>query len=172
MSRVHTYRSTLRWEGSTAQGYTAYGRAHQVRTPPAAGELTVTADVPFRGDPDLQNPEQLLLAAASSCQLLSFLAEAARAGVDVVSYTDDAEAFMPVTREPLWVQRIVLRPHVVVRGDPDDPADDEVLRLLEAGHKGCFIANSLRSEIVLEPTVEHHPAAERGSSSSTEPSVR
>jgi organic hydroperoxide reductase OsmC/OhrA len=153
MSRVHTYRSNLGWEGSTAQGYAAYGRAHQVRTPPAAGELTVTADVPFRGDPELQNPEQLLLAAASSCQLLSFLAEAASAGVDVVSYTDDAEAFMPVTREPLRIQRIVLRPHVVVRGDV---SDDEVLQLLEAGHKGCFIANSLRSEIVLEPTVEHH----------------
>jgi organic hydroperoxide reductase OsmC/OhrA len=59
---------------------------------------------------------------------------------------------MPVTREPLSIQRIVLRPHVVVRGDVDD---EEVLRLLEAGHKGCFIANSLRSEIVLEPTVEH-----------------
>jgi organic hydroperoxide reductase OsmC/OhrA len=150
MSRVHTYRSTLRWEGSTAEGYAAYGRAHQVRTPPAASELTVTADVPFRGDPDLQNPEQLLLAAASSCQLLSFLAEAAGAGVDVVAYTDDAEAFMPVTREALAIQRIVLRPHVVVRGDVDD---DEVLRLIEAGHQGCFIANSLRSEIVLEPTI-------------------
>lgn len=150
MSRVHTYRSNLGWEGSTAQGYAAYGRAHQVRTPPAAGELTVTADVPFRGDPELQNPEQLLLAAASSCQLLSFLAEAARAGVDVVSYTDDAEAFMPVTRQPLSIQRIVLRPRVVVRGDV---ADTEVLRLLEAGHQGCYIANSLRSEIVLEPTI-------------------
>jgi organic hydroperoxide reductase OsmC/OhrA len=152
MARVHTYRSSLEWEGSTADGYATYGRAHRVRTPPAVGELTVTADVPFRGVPELQNPEQLLLAAASSCQLLSFLAEAASAGVDVVSYTDEAEAFMPVTREPLSIQRIVLRPHVVVRGDVDD---EEVLRLLEAGHKGCFIANSLRSEIVLEPTVEH-----------------
>jgi organic hydroperoxide reductase OsmC/OhrA len=152
MARVHTYRSNLVWEGSTGDGYTAYGRTHRVSTPPAQGELTVTADVPFRGDPALSNPEQLLLAAASSCQLLSFLAEAAGAGVDVVAYTDEAEAFMPVTREPLWIQRIVLRPHVVVRGDV---ADDEVLRLLGAGHEGCFIATSLRSEIVLEPTVEH-----------------
>jgi organic hydroperoxide reductase OsmC/OhrA len=155
MARVHTYRCNLVWEGSTADGYATYARTHRVSTPPAESELTVTADVPFRGDRAFTNPEQLLLAAASSCQLLSFLAEAARAGLDVVAYTDDAEAFMPVTREPLWIQRIVLRPHVVVRGDPDDPADDEVLRLLEAGHDGCFIASSLRSEIVLEPTVEH-----------------
>jgi organic hydroperoxide reductase OsmC/OhrA len=153
MARVHTYRSSLAWEGSTGDGYAAYRRTHRVSTPPAKGELTVTADVPFRGDPAFTNPEQLLLAAASSCQLLSFLAEAAGAGVDVFAYTDEAEAFMPVTREPLWIQRIVLRPHVVVRGDV---ADDEVLRLLEAGHTGCFIASSLRSEIVLEPTVEHH----------------
>ena len=152
MARVHTYRSELTWEGSTADGYAAYQRAHQVRTPPADVTLDVTADVPFRGDPEISNPEQLLLAATSSCQLLSFLAEAAQAGVDVVRYTDHAEAFMPVTREPLWVQRIVLRPRVVVRGEVDDGV---VVRLLEAGHDGCFIANSLRSEIVLEPTVEH-----------------
>jgi organic hydroperoxide reductase OsmC/OhrA len=152
MARVHTYRSTLAWEGSTADGYAAYERTHRVSTPPAHGELTVTADVPFRGDPAFTNPEQLLLAAASSCQLLSFLAEAAGAGVDVVAYTDEAEAFMPVTQEPLSIQRIVLRPHVVVRGDVDDT---QVLRLLDDGHKACFIANSLRSEIVLEPTVEH-----------------
>jgi organic hydroperoxide reductase OsmC/OhrA len=152
MARVHTYRSTLTWEGSTGAGYGEYGRTHQVRTPPAEAGLTMTADVPFRGDPALQNPEQLLLAAASSCQLLSFLAEAAGAGVDVVAYTDDAEAFMPVTRGPLSIERIVLRPHVVVRGGV---ADDEVLQLLDAGHAGCFIANSLRSEIVLEPSVSH-----------------
>ncbi|HET8616412.1 MAG TPA: OsmC family protein [Actinomycetales bacterium] len=152
MARVHSYRSELTWQGTTADGYASYSRAHHVRTPPAEATLDVTADVPFRGDPALTNPEQLLLAAASSCQLLSFLAEAASARVDVVAYTDHAEAFMPVTREPLWVQRIVLRPHVVVRGQVDDA---EVVRLLEAGHDGCFIASSLRSEIVLEPTVEH-----------------
>jgi organic hydroperoxide reductase OsmC/OhrA len=152
MARVHTYRAALRWEGSTADGYAGYSRAHEVTTPPARTALQVTADVPFRGDADLTNPEQLLLAAASSCQLLSFLAEAARAGVDVVAYTDDAEAFMPVTREPMHVQRIVLRPHVVVRGQVDDA---EVLRLIEAGHDGCFIANSLRGEVALEPTIEH-----------------
>jgi organic hydroperoxide reductase OsmC/OhrA len=152
MAREHTYRSELTWQGSTAAGYASYERTHHVRTPPAEAALAVTADVPFRGDPRFINPEQLLLAAASSCQLLSFLAEAATAGVEVVRYTDEAEAFMPVTREPLWVQRIVLRPHVVVRGDVDDA---EVIRLLHAGHDGCFIANSLRSEIALEPTIEH-----------------
>jgi organic hydroperoxide reductase OsmC/OhrA len=152
MAHVHTYRASLRWEGSTADGYAAYPRAHEVRTPPARASLHLTSDVPFRGDADLTNPEQLLLASASSCQLLSFLAVAARAGVDVVAYTDDAEAFMPVTREPMHVERIVLRPRVVVRGDVDD---ETVLRLLEAGHDGCFIANSLKSEVLLEPTVEH-----------------
>lgn len=151
MARVHTYRAELSWEGSTGQGYAEYSRAHRVRTPPAEATLAVTADVPFRGDPTQVNPEQLLLAAASSCQLLSFLAEAAQAGVDVVAYSDEAEAFMPVTREPLLIQRIVLRPRVVVRGNVDEA---EIVRLLHAGHDGCFIANSLRSEIVLEPTIE------------------
>ena len=54
--------------------------------------------------------------AASSCQLLSFLAVAARARIDVVSYEDDATGEMPDGRYP-WVERIVLRPVVQYRGD-------------------------------------------------------
>lgn len=150
MPHVHTYATTLTWAGSTAAGYRGYGRAHEVRMP-AGPELTVSADPSFRGDPGLVNPEQLVLAAASSCQMLSFLAEAARAGIDVRSYTDEAEAVMPVADQPMRLTRIVLRPRIGVAPGTDE---SEVLRLVDAGHHGCFIANSLRSEIVIEATIE------------------
>ena len=54
---------------------------HEVSAPPADGTLKVSADPAFRGDPSRMNPEQLLLMSAASCQLLTFLAVAARAAV-------------------------------------------------------------------------------------------
>ena len=88
--------------------------------------------------------------AASSCQLLSFLAVAARARIDVIAYDDDATGEMPDGRYP-WVERIVLRPRVVFRGDV---TDERVLHLLELAHRECYIANSVKTAITLEPTLE------------------
>jgi organic hydroperoxide reductase OsmC/OhrA len=148
----HAYRAQVRWEGSTGAGYRAYPRAHSAYVPPASEGLDLSADPHFRGDPDLPNPEQLLVLAASSCQLLSFLAVAARAGVDVVGYADDATGEMPSDTTPVWITRIVLRPVVTVRGEVDVAL---VERLLHEAHEECYVARSLRSEVVLEPEVRH-----------------
>jgi organic hydroperoxide reductase OsmC/OhrA len=99
----------------------------------------------------LLNPEQLLLLAASSCQLLSFLETAARARIDVVAYRDDAQAFMPEHDKPLRVTRITLRPHIVVAGDVKE---ERVRHCVDLAHEGCFIANSIKSEISIEPRIE------------------
>ena len=82
--------------------------------------LDVSADPAFLGDPTLLNPEQLLLLAAVSCQLLSFLAVAARARLDVVEYRDDADAEMPEDDLPVRITRINLRPRITVRGEVTD----------------------------------------------------
>jgi organic hydroperoxide reductase OsmC/OhrA len=146
----HSYRSRLQWSGSTADGYESYSRAHRVACSPSATTLELSGDAAFRGDPALLNPEQLLLAAASSCQLLSFLAIAARARIDVISYTDSAEALMPEDEEPVRITQITLRPHVVAR----DTDEQRVRRYLAAAHEQCYIANSLTSEIVIKPRIE------------------
>jgi organic hydroperoxide reductase OsmC/OhrA len=92
---VHTYRAQCSWSGTTAGGYPVYDRAHRGSAPPADPELSLSADPAFLGDPARLNPEQLVLLAAASCQLLSFLAVAARARLDVRDYRDDATALMP-----------------------------------------------------------------------------
>ena len=151
MSRVHTYTTRLEWSGSTTAGYDHYDRAHTVTAGRAEAGLTLSSDPAFLGDPRLLNPEQLLVAAASSCQLLSFLAGAARARIDVIGYSDDAEGTMDESERPPWVQRIVLRPRIAVGPGTDE---ERVRRLIELGHEHCFIANSLRSEITIEAEIE------------------
>jgi organic hydroperoxide reductase OsmC/OhrA len=151
MTEVHTYRTALEWNGSTALGYAGYDRTHRVEAPPAQTALTLAADPAFHGDPAKLNPEQLLVAAASSCQLLSFLAVAARARVVVVAYTDEAEGTMPEDATPMRLTRIVLRPRITVAGDV---TDDRLAHLCEVAHRECFIANSLRTEVEVQPTFE------------------
>jgi organic hydroperoxide reductase OsmC/OhrA len=154
MAAIHTYQASLTWSGSTGRGYRDYDRAHRVVTTPARTELEVSADRSFRGDANLVNPEQLLLAAATSCQLLSFLALAARAGIDVQRYADDAEAEMPVTRGPMRITRIVLRPRIVVAAGADLT---QVAELVVAAHHECYVANTLNCTVDLEPVIDHAP---------------
>ncbi len=145
---VHRYEVDCAWEGSTGVGYDAYDRGHRASVHPALDALAMSADPAFRGDASRVNPEQLLLLAASSCQLLSFLAVAARARVDVVSYTDRAEAVMPEDDQPVRITTITLRPQIRVRGDVDE---GRLRHLCEVAHRECFIANSLTSEVRIEP---------------------
>lgn len=89
--------------------------------------------------------------AAASCLLLSFLAVAARARVDVVSYEEDAVGIMPEDNHAVRLTQILLRPRIVVTSGP--PAA-QVHDLVEVAHRECYIANSLRTEVAVRPQVE------------------
>jgi len=147
---THRYRATVQWSGSTGLGYEGYDRAHEATSPPAPTGLALSGDPTFGGDATRLNPEQLLLLAAASCQLLSFLAVAARARIDVIDYADAAEAVMPDDDPPTRITAITLRPRITLRAGP---TEERVHHLIEVAHRECFIANSLRSEIVIEPTI-------------------
>lgn len=117
---------------------------------PPSPEIELSADPTFRGEADRLNPEQLLVMAASSCQLLSFLAVAAQDGVDVLDYEDEAEGTMSTSGHPMRIERIELSP--VIRVSPGtDP--EHVTALAHRAHQGCYVANSLTTSITLVPTV-------------------
>ena len=120
-------------------GYDAYDRHHRASAPPAAVDLDLSGDAAFGGDPDRLNPEALLVTAAASCQLLSFLAVAARARLDVVDYRDEADAVMPSDDRPVRITEIHLHPRITVR-HPATPA--RVEHLCQVAHRECYIANS------------------------------
>jgi organic hydroperoxide reductase OsmC/OhrA len=149
---THRYTTTVTWEGSTGVGYDRYARGHTAHVAPVAATLDLSGDPAFRGDGTRLNPEQLLVLAASSCQLLSFLAATARARLDVVAYHDDAVGEMPEDDHPMRITRITLRPRITVRGDVPDA---RVLHLVEVGHRECFIANSLATDIVIRAEIVH-----------------
>jgi len=140
--RPHRYDAHLRWTGArngAAVEYKTYSREYVLDI---AGKpsLTGSADVHFRGDAALHNPEDLLVGALAACHLLSYLAECARAGIAVVAYTDEAYGEMTLIAGKMRFREVVLQPRVVVAAGTDL---DAALRLHERAHGECFIANSV-----------------------------
>jgi organic hydroperoxide reductase OsmC/OhrA len=146
----HHYETRLRWSGSTGLGWGGYDRTHTAVAPPAEQEIRLTTGE-AQGDPRILNPEQLVVMAASSCQMLWFLHLAAKARIDVVAYEDDASGLMPEDDEPVHITEITLRPRIVIAGEA---SEERVLKLVHTAHEYCFIANSLKSEVELEPRIE------------------
>lgn len=159
-SRVHHYSTRCEWSGSTAVGYENYGRNHRISAPPAEATLELSSDPAFRGDPTRISPEQLIVMAASSCQLLSFLAVAARARLDVVAYEDRAEAEMPEDDLPVRITTIRLRPRITLTAGVGgaQATDERVRQLVELAHRECYIANSLKTEVTVDPRIEWRQA--------------
>lgn len=96
------------------------------------------------------DPEEALAAALASCHMLFFLSDASRNGHVVESYADTPEALMakgPDGRE--WITRITLRPVVTFRDRA--PSAEEFTRMHDEAHAACYIANSIKGEVVLEP---------------------
>lgn len=151
MKLEHGYAIDLEWtgnRGSGTSGYRDYGREHVIS---AEGKhpIEASADRTFFGDRDRWNPEELLLAALSQCHMLSYLAEAAREGVVVVSYTDSAVGVMEQTANGGGrFTSATLRPRVVV-ADPDQLG--RAAELHEAAARKCFIAASVNFPVLHEP---------------------
>jgi organic hydroperoxide reductase OsmC/OhrA len=152
---THHYETRLRWTGSTGLGWEGYDRAHTAVAPPAEQEIRLTTGE-AHGDPRVLNPEQLVVMAASSCQMLWFLHLAAKARIDVVEYEDEATGLMPEDDESVRITEITLRPRIVITGEA---SEERVRKLAHTAHEHCFIANSLRSDVRLEPRIESRARA-------------
>lgn len=143
MSRQHRYTVTVEWTGNRGQGtsgYRSYERDHEVRAEHAP-TIAGSSDRAFHGNPSRWNPEQLLVAAASQCHMLSYLHQAAVNGLVVIGYVDHPSAVM--TEDGAGGGRfteIALHPLVTIT----DPAQVELAEQLHGpASQNCFIANSL-----------------------------
>ncbi|GAB3422735.1 OsmC family protein [Massilia agilis] len=129
-----------------------YSRAHDWSFD---GGITVRASssplsvpVPM-SDPSCVDPEEALVAAASSCHMLFFLSLAAQRGFVVDTYHDHAVGTLDTDRDgKLSMTKIVLRPRVTWAGEAPDAA--ALAQIHHIAHEKCYIASSLKGEVVVE----------------------
>lgn len=150
---MSTHRARIAWraDGEFASG--RYSRRHEWGFD---GGAVVTASsspdvVPApMSDPAGVDPEEALVASVSSCHMLWFLSLAQAAGLDIASYADEAEGVMGrVAPGRMALTRITLRPAIAFAGQQPDA--EELDRLHREAHERCFIANCLKTEVVVAP---------------------
>jgi len=97
------------------------------------------------------DPEEAFVASISSCHMLTYLYVASRKGFELASYEDEASGVMTKNERGIfWVSSVVLRPHIVYSGSKS-PSHDEETEMHHKAHDECFIANSVKTEIKVEP---------------------
>jgi organic hydroperoxide reductase OsmC/OhrA len=144
------------WQRSPHEAYTdrRYSRRHLLRFDggmqmPGSSAVS-SVPLPY-SDPAAVDPEEMFIAALSSCHLLWFLDLTARQGFVVDSYVDDAVGILAANAEKqLAMTQVILRPKVAFSGDRL-PSRAEQDALHHQAHERCFIANSVRSEVRCEP---------------------
>jgi len=149
--RQHHYTIDTAWTGNTGTGtttYKGYERSHDISAP---GKPTIagSSDPAFRGDARRYNPEELLVAALSTCHMLSYLHVCAVAGIVVVDYKDQARGTMEETSNGSGhFTEVVLHPVVTIT---DASRTEEANQLHHRAHELCFIANSCNFPVKHQP---------------------
>ena len=152
---MSTYTATISWSRGD-QPYTdgKYSRAHTWRFD--GGIEVPGSSSPHVVRPPLSNeaavdPEEAFIASLSSCHMLFFLDFARRAGFRVDRYVDEAEGVLDKDEQGRMAMTLItLRPQIAFSGDKQ-PAPSDLDSLHHKSHEACFIANSVRSEVRIEP---------------------
>lgn len=153
------HRTALTWQRSGAAFERGnYVREHRLRFE-RGQQLTNSAAPGYGGLGDATDPEELLLAALSSCHMLTFLALASNRGYMLESYSDDAVAILDKNAEGKpAVTRAVLNPRTRFSGEKI-PTLEELQTLHQRAHANCFIAHSVKTEVEVNPQLEDQDPA-------------
>jgi len=149
---VSEHHATINWQRSSQDfTYQTYNRDHEWRF--STTTVAASSAPEFLGDASRVNPEEALVASLSSCHMLTFLAVAAKRKLPLDSYEDEAVGVLEKNAEgKLAITRVTLRPRIVWAAGITVSAED-LEKLHHSAHAGCFIANSVRTEIIIESRV-------------------
>jgi organic hydroperoxide reductase OsmC/OhrA len=149
---MSTYTAKITWKNDSPETFTKnrYSRSHTwsfdggIEVPASSSPHSVR--VPFSIE-EAVDPEEALVAAASSCHMLTFLWIAASNGFVIESYEDNAVGEM--TKEDdgrQWISKITLHPKIIW-SEEKTPTADELAAMHHSAHQECYIANSIKSEV-------------------------
>src|SRR5215470_14068723 len=151
---AHEYRAEVIWTRDDGAVFTdnRYSRGHVwrfdggVEVPASSSPLSVKLPL---SRADAVDPEEAFVASLSSCHMLFFLGFAAKAGFVVDRYEDAPVGVMTKNEQgKLFVSKITLSPAISFSG-PKRPSSDELDALHHHAHEECYVANSVRAEVVV-----------------------
>lgn len=148
---MSSHKANLRWRQDEDDHFSLgrYTRVHEISfdggTTMIASASPAVVPLPFSSEQAV-DPEEMLVAALSSCHMLSFLDIARRAGIEILSYEDQAEGFLEKNELGRFaITRVILRPKIET-----EASVVQLDELHEKAHRVCFIANSVTTKITIE----------------------
>ena len=139
--QTHQYETTVEWTDSRRGTVAA----------PQRPTIPMGAPPEFGGTDDVWSPEHLCVAAVNACVMLTFVAIAANSKVPFRKYSAAATGTLEkVEGSGQVITRVVVRPRITIGPDVDRA---KVERLLKLAEKNCFISNSLKATVMLEPQI-------------------
>ncbi len=144
------HKATLKWERGDAEfSYQKYPRDHSWSFD-GGHSMTATAAPAYLGNPANVDPEEAFVASLASCHMLTFLAIACKQKFVLEKYEDEAVGHMEKNAEgKLAITKVELHPKITWGGEKE-PTAEELEKLHHAAHENCFIANSVKTEIVVK----------------------
>jgi organic hydroperoxide reductase OsmC/OhrA len=148
----HLFKAEVKWtsnqEDSTKR---FYSKSHQILIE-GKPILNVSAAKAFKGDPELYNPEDLLLSSLVSCHMMSYLYVCSQNGIEVLGYSDNAEATLEVSPDGSGrFVTVTLNPEVKISNSSQIQL---ALDLHQKANQLCFIANSCKFPILHNASCE------------------
>jgi organic hydroperoxide reductase OsmC/OhrA len=151
---MSNHKATIRWQRTSDEFLKGkYSREHTWEFDGGAvvqaSPSPAVVPAPFSNAAHV-DPEEAFVAALSSCHMLTFLYLAGRKGFQVDSYADEAVGVMTKNeRKVPWVSTVTLNPRIVFSG-AKLPTRAEQEHLHHESHEQCFIANSVKTEVIVE----------------------
>jgi organic hydroperoxide reductase OsmC/OhrA len=143
-SAVFYYETEVEWKKE---------KEGQIRGP-SLSAVTVGAAPEFKGREGMWSPEHLFVASLNTCFMLTFLAIAENSKLPLVSFSSTAKGKLEkVPGSSYQITEIVVKPTVVIASANDL---GRMPRILEKAKENCFVSNSIKCVIKIEPEVFHH----------------
>ncbi|ABQ04157.1 OsmC family protein [Flavobacterium johnsoniae] len=152
MAFKHLFKAVLNWTSKKeVSSLKIYSKNHQVKIE-GKPILEVSAAKAFKGDPELYNPEDLLLSSLVSCHMMSYLYICSQNGIEVLEYLDNAEATLEVNPDGSGrFVEVKLFPKVKISNSDQI---ELALNLHFKANQLCFIANSCNFPVLHEASCE------------------
>ena len=145
------HKATINWKKETdAFTYETYNRDHSWNFK-GENQLKASAAPAYKGSANRVDPEDAFVASMASCHMLTFLALASMKKLVVESYIDNAVGYLEKNEAgKLAITRVVLHPAIKF-GAGVTLSNDELMALHDRAHHECFIANSVTTQVSVEP---------------------
>lgn len=147
MSKTAVYNTTVQWKGEH-WGYIVMGNGP---------EMAFSAPPDAQGHPDVFTPEDAYVAAINTCIMMMFIWATERFKLKLQSYACRAEGtkLIELDRTEIFTE-VKLWPQICVsaNGARREVIERRIQKALQSAQKYSLVANSVKSDIVIEPKIE------------------